>query len=140
MGEGSISPKLNPCPSVFICGSFLCVPRVRLRRMSGLQSFSAGSIVNGTGMKPRAKRSTGRMELGRYIVADPEICHGQPTFKGTRILVQTVLDQAARGMSWEAISAEWRGRVTSGAIEEALRLAGRAFADHATEYAEDVAA
>jgi hypothetical protein len=25
--------------------------------------------------------------LGRYVVADPEICHGQPTFRGTRILV-----------------------------------------------------
>ena len=25
--------------------------------------------------------------LGRYIVADPYICHGKPTFRGTRILV-----------------------------------------------------
>ena len=25
--------------------------------------------------------------VGRYIVADPAICHGQPTFRGTRILV-----------------------------------------------------
>ena len=25
-----------------------------------------------------------RIELGRYIVADPRICGGQPTFKGTR--------------------------------------------------------
>jgi uncharacterized protein (DUF433 family) len=27
-----------------------------------------------------------RTELGRHIVADPLICHGQPTFKGTRIM------------------------------------------------------
>ena len=32
-----------------------------------------------------------RKELGQYIVADPEICHGQLTFKGTRILVSDVL-------------------------------------------------
>jgi uncharacterized protein (DUF433 family) len=25
--------------------------------------------------------------LGRYIVTDPQICHGQPTFRGTRIMV-----------------------------------------------------
>ncbi len=33
------------------------------------------------------KHTTGRVELGEYIVADPEICHGKPTFKGTRITV-----------------------------------------------------
>ena len=30
--------------------------------------------------------------LGRYMVADPDICHGKPTFRGTRILVADVLD------------------------------------------------
>ncbi len=33
--------------------------------------------------------------LGRYIVADGRICHGQPTFRGTRIFVPDVLDQIA---------------------------------------------
>lgn len=33
--------------------------------------------------------------LGRYIVADPEICHGEPTFRGTRILVSDILEQVA---------------------------------------------
>ena len=47
--------------------------------------------------------------LGRYIVADPAICHGEPTFKGTRILVKDVLEQIASGMDWEAIIEEWRG-------------------------------
>jgi len=28
-----------------------------------------------------------RKLLGRYIVADPNICHGKPTFRGTRIYV-----------------------------------------------------
>jgi len=41
--------------------------------------------------------------LGRYIIADPEICHGKPTFRGTRIFVDDVLEQIARGMDWEVI-------------------------------------
>jgi uncharacterized protein (DUF433 family) len=36
-------------------------------------------------------RAPKRRELGRYLVADPEICHGQLTFKGARILVKSVL-------------------------------------------------
>ena len=45
--------------------------------------------------------------LGRYIVVDPAICHGQPVFRGTRILVSDVLEQVASGMAWEAIIEEW---------------------------------
>ena len=44
-----------------------------------------------------------RKLLGRYIVTDPQICHGQPTFRGTRIMVKQVLEQVASGMAWEAI-------------------------------------
>jgi len=29
-----------------------------------------------------------RIEINEYIVADSEICHGKPTFKGTRIMEQ----------------------------------------------------
>lgn len=31
-----------------------------------------------------------RRELGKYVVADSKICHGQPTFRRTRILVADV--------------------------------------------------
>jgi uncharacterized protein (DUF433 family) len=41
--------------------------------------------------------------LGRYIVADPAICHGKPTFVGARIFVADILEQVASGMAWEAI-------------------------------------
>jgi uncharacterized protein (DUF433 family) len=75
-----------------------------------------------------------RKLLGRFIVADPEICHGQPTFIGTRILVSVVLEQVAREMSWDAIMADWRGRVTKEAITEAVELAQMAFVDHGTKY------
>ena len=47
-----------------------------------------------------------RQLLGRYIVADPEICHGKPTFRGTRIMVWQVLEMVAEGMAWESIVEE----------------------------------
>lgn len=59
---------------------------------------------------------------GRYIVSDPEICHGKPTFRGTRILVADVLEQIAEGLAWETIIEEWRGRVSREAIAEAVSL------------------
>ena len=73
--------------------------------------------------------------IGGNIVTDPSICHGQPTFRGTRVLVADVLDQVARGQSWDTIVREWRGSVSFEAIAEAVSLAGRAFLDHAEEYA-----
>jgi uncharacterized protein (DUF433 family) len=76
-----------------------------------------------------------RKRLGRYMVTDPEICHGKPTFLGTRIMVAQVLNQVAKGMPWDAITAEWRGTVTRDAIAEAVELAQRTFEDHAAEYA-----
>ncbi len=75
-----------------------------------------------------------RKLLGRYIVADPNICHGKPTFRGTRIMVWQVLDQLANGMSWDSIVEEWRGSVTKEAIAEAVRLSGKAFLEHADKY------
>ena len=82
--------------------------------------------------KRQAER--GRM-VGRFIVTDPEICHGKPTFRGTRILVSDVLEQVASGMAWETIVSEWRGSVPVEAIAEAVRLASQALLDHARQYA-----
>ena len=63
-----------------------------------------------------------RTELGRYIVADPAICHGKPTFKGTRIMVWQVLDELAHGMTPEEITAAWGGKVSRDAIAESQQL------------------
>jgi uncharacterized protein (DUF433 family) len=60
--------------------------------------------------------------LGRYIVANPKICHGKPTFRGTRIMVWQVLEQIASGMAWESIIEEWEGSLTTAAIAEAVKL------------------
>jgi uncharacterized protein (DUF433 family) len=72
--------------------------------------------------------------LGRYLVADPDICHGKPTFRGTRILVADVLEQVAAGLAWETIIEEWRGSITQEAIAEAVRLARQALLEHTAEY------
>lgn len=49
--------------------------------------------------------------MGRYIVSDPKICHGEPTFRGTRIFVRDILEQVASGMVWDAIIEEWHGTI-----------------------------
>jgi len=71
--------------------------------------------------------------IGRYVVTDPRICHGKPTFRGTRILVADVLDQVASGMAWESIIDEWNGAVSKQAIREAVELASHAFLRHTDE-------
>lgn len=38
-----------------------------------------------------------KVVINRYIVADPAICHGKPTFKGTRIMVWQVLEMLKDG-------------------------------------------
>lgn len=73
--------------------------------------------------------------LGRYIVADPKICHGKPTFRGTRIMVFQVLEMVASGMTWETIIEQCHNSITPEAISEAVSLANKAFAEHAHEYA-----
>jgi len=74
-------------------------------------------------MKTKANGQPRRVELGRHIVADPKICGGQPTFKGTRIMVWLVLEQLEQGMKWDEIVGEWDGRVTPEAISEAISIA-----------------
>ena len=79
------------------------------------------------------KSSTKSRILSRHIVADPKICHGKPTFRGTRVLVADVLDQVAAGMDWEAILDEWNRSISKAAIREAIRLARQALVRHAND-------
>lgn len=73
---------------------------------------------------------------GRFIRANPKVCHGQLTFRGTRILVRDVLELVAAGKNWNEIIDECHGNISRSAIAEAIRLAGRAIVEHADEYAE----
>jgi len=66
------------------------------------------------------------IELGQYTVADPEICHGKLTFKGTRIMVEPVLQMVAEGEDWDTIVAEYHHFITKETIAEAIKLASEA--------------
>jgi uncharacterized protein (DUF433 family) len=47
------------------------------------------------------------MEWRELITIDPEICHGRPCFKGTRIMASVVLDNFAAGVPAEEILASY---------------------------------
>ena len=72
--------------------------------------------------------------IGRFICADPNVCHGQLTFRGTRILVSDVLELVAAAMNWDDIIEECHGSISHRAIAEAIRCAGLAIVRHADEY------
>jgi len=44
-----------------------------------------------------------RIEINKYIIADPRICHGKPTFRGTRIMVWQILDMLESGATTREI-------------------------------------
>ena len=70
-----------------------------------------------------------RIELGKHIVADSGICHGKPTFKGSRVMVWQVLAGIRRGETVDELCAAWPHAVTSEAVAEAVDLAGIMFRD-----------
>lgn len=80
------------------------------------------------------RKNTQAKLLGRYIVADPKVCHGKPTFRGTRIMVWQVLEMLADGMAWETIIEQCHNSITKDAIAEAVKLSGEAFLRHADEF------
>lgn len=44
-----------------------------------------------------------KIEIDKHIIIDPEICHGKPTFKGTRVMVWQVLEMLEAGVSVKEI-------------------------------------
>ena len=58
----------------------------------------------------------------KWITADPEVCHGKPVFKGTRILVGDILELLASGMTIEDIIREYPS-LNEEMIREALSYA-----------------
>jgi len=65
-----------------------------------------------------------RVEIGTHLVIDPEICHGQMTFEGTRVPVDTVLTFLAKGYSVDQLLRSWP-ELTRTAVEEAIYLASQ---------------
>ncbi|MBI1928649.1 DUF433 domain-containing protein [Candidatus Poribacteria bacterium] len=62
-------------------------------------------------------------EIGKYLVVDPEVCHGKMTFQGTRIPVSTVLTFLSMGDSVDDVVRKWSPRLKREAVLEALRYA-----------------
>ncbi|MGH2586945.1 MAG: DUF433 domain-containing protein, partial [Dehalococcoidia bacterium] len=62
------------------------------------------------------------VDVGQHMVIDPEIMHGQMTFKGTRVPVDTVMVYLAKGESIEEIVRNWP-QLSPEAVGEAVRLA-----------------
>lgn len=63
-----------------------------------------------------------RVEISKHIVADSEICHGKPTFKGTRIMVWQVLEMLEGGMTAKEIIEDYPS-LTKAHIKAALHYA-----------------
>lgn len=62
--------------------------------------------------------------IEQYISVDPQICHGKPCFKGTRIMVYLVLEMLEAGISVETIVGnDYYPQLTPEHIKAALRYA-----------------
>ena len=65
------------------------------------------------------------IEINNYIIVNPEVCHGKPCFKDTRIMVYQILELLEGGVGVEAIiGAEYYPQLTKEHIEAALHYAG----------------
>jgi uncharacterized protein (DUF433 family) len=63
--------------------------------------------------------------LGKHIVSAKGVCGGRPTFKYTRVEVATVLRLIAAGVSVDELVANFKGRISRDAIEEASQWAAK---------------
>lgn len=59
----------------------------------------------------------------KRIVVNPRICHGQPCFKGTRIMIYLVLELLEAGISPEKIVSDYYPTLTMADIQAALHYA-----------------
>jgi uncharacterized protein (DUF433 family) len=61
-------------------------------------------------------------KVWEHISVDPNICHGKPCIKGTRILVSVILGALAAGTSFDEILEEFPP-ITKADIQAAIRYA-----------------
>ena len=62
------------------------------------------------------------MDWSEHVVLDPAICRGRPTFRGTRVLVATVLAFLAAGRTTADVRTDFQD-VNDDAIRAALAYA-----------------
>jgi uncharacterized protein (DUF433 family) len=82
-------------------------------------------------IKRKTKTAKARQPIfvGEYLVADPRVCHGKMTFRGTRVPVETILSYLAKGHSLAYLRKSWP-EVRAEAIAEAVRLATELLVQH----------
>src|SRR5262249_13095178 len=71
------------------------------------------------------------VEVGKHLIVHPRVCHGQLTFKGTRVPVETVLYFLSTGRTIEQILESWP-ELTREAVVEAILLAREALVERHT--------
>lgn len=71
------------------------------------------------------------VEVGKYLIVDPEVCHGKLTFRGTRVPVSTVLVYLAKGLTIDQILEDWP-QLKREAVVEAILLAADALVERHT--------
>ncbi|MBI3292001.1 MAG: DUF433 domain-containing protein [Elusimicrobia bacterium] len=64
------------------------------------------------------------MNVHDYISVDPEVCHGKPCFKGTRIMVSLVLEMLESGQTVKEIL-EAYPKLSPTHVQAALHLASQ---------------
>jgi len=62
------------------------------------------------------------VEWRDYIGIDPDICHGKPCFKGTRVMVATILELLEAGDTYRQIKAGYPN-LTPRHIQAAVQFA-----------------
>ena len=62
------------------------------------------------------------MDWREYITVDPNVCHGKPCVKGTRVMVSVILDNLAVGQTPEEIMRSYPS-VSREAIQAAIAYA-----------------
>jgi uncharacterized protein (DUF433 family) len=68
------------------------------------------------------------MDFRDHIVRDPAICGGQPVFKGTRVLLRTVLGYLAHGEPIETLRADFPS-LTDDHVRAAIAFAAASAAE-----------
>lgn len=79
-------------------------------------------LINSATRKRHLLQSVKRSQ---YVISEPAINRGKLTFKGTRILVETVLTALEKDGKMEPILARYP-RLSREAIQEAIELASKA--------------
>ena len=47
--------------------------------------------------------------ISEKITVDPDVCHGKPTIRGSRLTVSTILELLAAGMTYDELLKDYEG-------------------------------